>query len=196
MEIQGGYYPDFISKFCRVVKILTLIKIFKINGKASLPHRVLIHKRIKQGSRFIFIPTIMNRVAQLLVHRSLEPRFEANFEFNSYAYRPLRYAHDAIESIFFYFRKTTPSYKKFVLNVFFKPFFKMVNNNSLLAKLETTINITLQIKAWLETNYVENTYLIFKQHSYLNQIDLYDVNIIFPFLLNISLDGINFYLNS
>jgi len=72
-EIQCGYYPDFISKFCRLSKIFSSIKNLKINGRASFIQRVFMPKHMKLGLRLIFIPTIMDRVAHLLVHRALEP---------------------------------------------------------------------------------------------------------------------------
>ncbi|AFZ19046.1 Retron-type reverse transcriptase [Allocoleopsis franciscana PCC 7113] len=43
------------------------------------------------------IPTVKNRVAQAVVKNALEPIWEAEFEANSYGFRPGRSCHDALE---------------------------------------------------------------------------------------------------
>jgi group II intron reverse transcriptase/maturase len=46
--------------------------------------------------RKLGIPTVGDRVAQMVVRDVLEPRVEPHFHRNSYGYRPGRSAHDAI----------------------------------------------------------------------------------------------------
>jgi RNA-directed DNA polymerase len=46
------------------------------------------------------IPTLSDRARQALVKLALEPEWEAQFEPNSYGFRPGRSGHDAIEAIF------------------------------------------------------------------------------------------------
>jgi len=46
------------------------------------------------------IPTIKDRAKQFLALIVLEPLWEAQFEPNSYGFRPGRSCHDAIEAIF------------------------------------------------------------------------------------------------
>ena len=49
------------------------------------------------GERKLGIPTVMDRVAQMVVKRQLEPAVEPLFHEDSYGYRPFRSAHDALE---------------------------------------------------------------------------------------------------
>jgi len=48
------------------------------------------------GTRDLGIPTVSDRVAQMVAKRHLEPRLEALFHDDSYGYRPGKSAHDAI----------------------------------------------------------------------------------------------------
>lgn len=48
------------------------------------------------GERKLGIPTVMDRVAQMVVKIELEPELEPIFHKDSYAYRPFRSAHDAL----------------------------------------------------------------------------------------------------
>jgi len=56
--------------------------------------------------RKLGIPTVNDRVAQQVIKSYLEPRFEAEFLPQSYGYRPLKSAHQAVEQV----RKNVRSY--------------------------------------------------------------------------------------
>lgn len=58
--------------------------------------RVEIPKDNGAGVRPLGIPTVSDRIAQMVVKRYLEPRLEAHFHGDSYGYRPGRSAHDAL----------------------------------------------------------------------------------------------------
>jgi len=49
------------------------------------------------GTRMLGIPTIADRIAQMVVKNSLEPKIDPIFSENSYGYRPGRGAHKAVE---------------------------------------------------------------------------------------------------
>lgn len=49
------------------------------------------------GTRILGIPTINDRIAQMVVKMSLEPKIEPFFHEDSYGYRPKKAALDAIE---------------------------------------------------------------------------------------------------
>jgi RNA-directed DNA polymerase len=66
--------------------------------------RVYIPKPGKTEKRPLGIPTMRDRACQALVKQALEPEWEAQFEPNSYGFRPGRSAHDAIEAIFNFIR--------------------------------------------------------------------------------------------
>jgi RNA-directed DNA polymerase len=61
--------------------------------------RVMIPKPNGGGERALGIPTIRDRVIQTAAKLVLEPIFEADFEDNSYGYRPARGAVDAVEEV-------------------------------------------------------------------------------------------------
>lgn len=48
------------------------------------------------GVRKLGIPTVADRVAQMVVKMQLEPALEPLFHPDSYGYRPLKSAHDAV----------------------------------------------------------------------------------------------------
>ena len=48
------------------------------------------------GTRTLGIPTVADRIAQMVVKRRLEPLLEPVFHADSYGYRPGRSAHDAL----------------------------------------------------------------------------------------------------
>jgi RNA-directed DNA polymerase len=50
----------------------------------------------KAGTRPLGIPTVSDRIAQMVVQRYLEPILEPVFHDDSYGYRPGRSAHDAL----------------------------------------------------------------------------------------------------
>lgn len=49
------------------------------------------------GQRVLGIPTVADRIAQMVVKLQLEPEVEPHFHFNSYGYRPGKSAHQAID---------------------------------------------------------------------------------------------------
>jgi RNA-directed DNA polymerase len=59
--------------------------------------RVDIPKGDTGGTRPLGIPSVADRIAQMVVKRFLEPILEPNFDKDSYGYRPRKSAHDALE---------------------------------------------------------------------------------------------------
>ena len=93
------------------------------------------------------IPTIADRALQALVKLALEPEWEARFEPNSYGFRPGRGCHDAIEAIYNgVFLKA-----KYVLDADISKCFEQINQETLLAKLNTFPTLSRQLKAWLKS---------------------------------------------
>ncbi|MFZ2146900.1 MAG: group II intron reverse transcriptase/maturase [Sedimentisphaerales bacterium] len=98
-------------------------------------------------ARKLGIPTISDRVGQMVVKEYLEPRFEILFSPNSYGYRPGKSAHQALEAVRENCRKTD-----WVIDLDIKGFFDDIDHGKLLLALEKHVTESwclLYIKRWL-----------------------------------------------
>ena len=98
--------------------------------------------------RKLGIPTISDRVAQMVVKEYIEPRFEKIFSSHSYGYRPNRNAHQALESVRENCRKTD-----WVIDLDIKGFFDNIDHDKLLLAIEKHVSekwCILYIKRWLQ----------------------------------------------
>ena len=130
---------------------LSLINEIKLGTKVSPTRRVWIPKPGKQEKRPLGIPTMYDRALQGLVKLVLEPEWEAQFEPNSYGFRPGRGCHDAIEAIFNSIR-----YKpKYVLDADMAKCFDCISHGKLLEKLNTFPTLRKQIRAWLKAGVMD-----------------------------------------
>lgn len=173
---------------------ISLVKNLKIDGKASPIKRVLIPKPGKPGKaekRPLGIPTIKDRAKQSLCLIALEPEWEAQFEPNSYGFRPGRNCQDAIEAIFLSIRNKTNNKSKFVLDADITKCFDTIDHDYLCQKLDTTKIIEKQIRAWLKAGIMQehqlNTNDTFKMTP--NEMGTPQGGIISPFLSNVALHG-------
>lgn len=157
---------------------LKLAYSLSLDGKASPIRRVYVPKD-KNESRPLEIPTIKDRAKQYLALLALEPQWEAQFEANSYGFRPGRSCHDAIEAIFIAVNQKP----KYVLDADIQGCFNEIDHNALLAKLSTFPAMKKQIKAWLKAEILEdNVYLPVEKNTPQGSL-------ISPLLMNIALHG-------
>ena len=98
-------------------------------------------------TRKLGIPTISDRVAQMVVKDYLEPRFETIFSNNSYGYRPKRNAHQALARV-----RNNCRITNWVIDLDIKGFFDNIDHGKLLTALEKHVNenwCLFYIKRWL-----------------------------------------------
>lgn len=98
--------------------------------------------------RKLGIPTVSDRIAQEVVKCYLEPRLESVFVENSYGYRPLKSAHQAVEEV----RKNVRQYA-WVVDMDIKSFFDEVDHALIMKALDCHVDepwVKLYIKRWLE----------------------------------------------
>lgn len=105
----------------------------------------------KKDGRFrkLGIPTISDRIGQMVVKEYIEPCLEKIFSPNSYGYRPNKNAHQALESVRKNCWKTD-----WVIDLDIKGFFDNINHDKLMLAVGRHVPenwVQLYIKRWLAT---------------------------------------------
>lgn len=145
--------------------------------------RVFIPKPNKDEKRPLGIPTIIDRVLQMIVKLALEPEFEAKFERNSYGFRPGRRCMDAIHAIHGTIaqRKGAKS-SAWILDADIAKCFDNIDHEALLQKIPVFQNV---IRGWLKAGAIE-----FGRFTKTVK-GTPQGGIISPLLANIALDGMD-----
>ena len=175
--IDGKIY---ITSQAREKLVEEIQKLNPMNYKGSPLKRVYIPKP-SGDKRPLGIPTIKDRVMQMLVKLALEPEWEARFEPNSYGFRPGRRAQDAIFQIW-----TTIRYMKgkqtsvWILDADISKCFDNIDHEFLLQKIPVFRNT---IKRWLKAGIIE--FGVF----HMTKSGTPQGGVISPLLANIALDG-------
>jgi RNA-directed DNA polymerase len=131
------------------------------------------------------ILTIKNRVAQAIVKNAWEPHWEAQFEPNSYGFRPGRSCHDAIVQV--WNRLNRRSTHKWALDADLKGAFDNICHNFVLSQVAHLPGRQL-MKQWLKAGYMEAE--IFNATEY----GVPQGGVISPLAANIALDGLETHL--
>lgn len=103
------------------------------------------------GKRPLGIPTVGDRVAQMVVVMTIEPEIESHFHEDSYAYRPKKSALDAVEKA-----KDRCYTFHWVLDLDIKGFFDNIDHELLIKALERHVKCKwamMYIKRWLSVPY-------------------------------------------
>lgn len=99
--------------------------------------------------RVLGIPTVSDRIAQQVVKDYLEPRLEAQFQENSYGYRPLKSAHQAVTAV----QENVRQYA-WVIDMDIKSFFDEVDHELLMKAVERHVPekwVKMYVRRWLES---------------------------------------------
>lgn len=100
------------------------------------------------GVRRLGIPTVADRVAQMVAKRYLEPQIDPRFDEDSYGYRPGKSAHQALEKT-----RERCWRKAWVLDLDIKAFFDTIDHHLMMKALRKHTQeswVLLYVKRWLE----------------------------------------------
>jgi group II intron reverse transcriptase/maturase len=100
------------------------------------------------NTRKLGIPTISDRIAQMVIKNHIEVRIDKQFHKNSYGYRPLRSAHDALEQV----RKNCRNYD-WVIDLDIKGFFDNIDHALLIIIIDKHVEemwIKMYLMRWLK----------------------------------------------
>ena len=149
---QGGAGIDKVSLTQFEEKLSeNLYKIWnRLSSGSYFPPAVREHEIKKDNgkTRKLGIPTVGDRIAQQVIKDYLEPRLEAVFHDNSYGYRPLKSAHQALASVSENVRKYA-----WVIDLDITAFFDNVAHDKMMLALDRHVEekwVKMYITRWLE----------------------------------------------
>jgi len=175
--IDGRIYATSKSRL-ELVEEVRQTNVF--NYKCKPLRRVYIPKSSGE-KRPLGIPTVKDRVMQMLVKLALEPEWEAKFEPHSYGFRPGRRCMDAIWQIWMAIKvHKRQNRSAWILDADISGCFDNINHEALLKRIPV---FKRTIKRWLKSGIIE-----FGKY-YQTKSGTPQGGIISPLLANIALDG-------
>jgi len=175
--VDGEIYATSEARW-KLAEEVRQTDIFKYKCKPL--RRVYIPKSSGE-KRPLGIPTVKDRVMQMLVKLALEPEWEAKFEPHSYGFRPGRRCMDAIWQIWNTIRSSRQrKTSEWILDADISKCFDTINHDALLKMIPV---FQRTIKRWLKSGIIE-----FGKY-YQTKAGTPQGGIISPLLANIALDG-------
>lgn len=156
-----------------------------IDGKSLLIPRVEIPKNDKI-LRPLETIIVEDRAKQVLAITALSPQWEAQFEPNSYGFRPGRSVFDAMEAVFLSISRK----QKWVLDADISRCFEKIHHEVLVKKCNTFLEMEKQLKAWLKAGILTEEYLL--QSSK----EISHSSLVSSLLINIALHGLETELHA
>ena len=163
--------------------------------RASPVRRVYIWKdQAKTKRRALGIPTVKDRVVQSAAAIVLQPIWEADFHDHSYAYRPKRRTHQAMDKV----KEALLSGKVEVVDADLSSYFDVIPHRQLLRQVAKRVSdgsVLRLIKAWLRAPIVEEDRTTGKRRILPNSCGTPQGGVISPVLANLYLNDLDHAVN-